>query len=145
MASRWLILNCGILFLGGKNFRFLFFLHYFCKRCVSIRYTHFSLIGCAGSVGISLAGRVMYIFRACISPLRDWRAGTILFGHSGGVDGGTVQIFPLLWLHSGGYCTGEMVRGGGPFFPLLSSVCCQFSWRMYIGRNIVLYFLSVNL
>jgi hypothetical protein len=35
-----------------------------------------------------------------------------LFGHSGGVDGGTVQIFFLLWLYSGGYCTGEMVRGG---------------------------------
>ena len=62
----------------------------------------------------------MYIFRACISPLWDWRAGTILFGHSGGVDGGTVQIFLLLWLYSGGYSTGEMVRGGGPFFPLFS-------------------------
>jgi hypothetical protein len=60
----------------------------------------------------------MYIFRACISPLWDWRAGTILFGYSGGVDGGTVQIFLFLWFYSGGYSTGEMVRGGGPFFPL---------------------------
>jgi hypothetical protein len=59
----------------------------------------------------------MYIFRACISPLLDWRAGTISFRHSGGVDGGTVQIFLDLWLYSGGYSTGEMVRGGGPFFP----------------------------
>ncbi len=58
----------------------------------------------------------MYIFRTCISPLWDWRAGTILFGHSGGVDGGTVQIFLLLWLYSGGHSTGEMVRGGGPCF-----------------------------
>ncbi len=86
--------------------------------CVYYVYA-FSLIGCAGSVGISLAGRVMYIFRACISPLWDWRAGTILFGHSGGVDGGTVQIFLPLWLYSGGYSTGEMLRGGGPFFSLL--------------------------
>ncbi len=73
-----------------KIFVFPFVLRYSCKRCVFIMYTHFSLIGCAGSVGISLAGRVMYIFRACISPLWDWRAGTFLFGHSGGVDGGTV-------------------------------------------------------
>ncbi len=87
----------------------------------------------------------MYIFRACISPLWDLRAGTILFGDSGGVDGGTVQIFLLLLLYIGGYSTGEMVRGGGPFFPLLSSVCCQFSWRMDIGRNIALYSLLVNL
>ncbi len=39
-----------------------------------------------------------------------------LFGHSGGVGGGTVQIFLILWLYSGGYSTGEMVRGGSPFF-----------------------------
>ncbi len=128
-----------------KIFAFFFVLHYSCKRRVFIYVYAFSLIWCAGSVGISLAGRVMYIFRACISPLWDWRAGTILFGHSGGVDGGTVQIFLLLWLYSSGYSTGEMVRGGGPFFPLFSSVCCQFSWRMDIGRNIVLYFLLVNL
>ncbi len=100
---------------------FVFFLFFVilvsgvCLLCIRI----FTLIGCAGSVGISLAGRVMYIFRACISPLWDWRAGTILFGHSGGVDGGTVQIFFLLWLYSGGYSTSEMVRGGGPFFSLL--------------------------
>ena len=67
-------------------------------------YTHFPLIWCAGSVGISLAGWVMYIFRACISPLWDWRAGTILFGHSGGVDGGTVQIF----LFSGSIAVGTV-------------------------------------
>ena len=75
----------------------------------------------------------VYIFCACISPLWDWRAGTILFGHSGGVDGVTVQIFLFLWLYSGGYSTGEMVRGGGPFlsfafFSLLSVLLADGYW-----------------
>ncbi len=35
--------------------------------CLSL-YVPFFLIGCAGSVGISLASRVMYIF-VCVSPL----------------------------------------------------------------------------
>jgi hypothetical protein len=143
----FLILNIGILYLSGENSRFLPFLFFIIpvSGVCLFMYTHFSLIWCAGSVGISLAGRVMYMLRACMSPLWDWRAGTILFGHSGGVDGGTVQIFLLLWLYSGGYSTGEMVRGGGPFFLCFPSVCCQFSWRMDIGRNIVLYSLLVNL
>jgi hypothetical protein len=88
-----------------------------------ILYVSFSLIGCAGSVGISLASRVMYIFCVCLRCV-ECRAGTSLFGHSGGVDGGTVRIFLSLWLCSGGYGTVEMVRGGGPFsfsfFSLLS-------------------------
>ncbi len=50
------------------------------------------LIECAGSVGISLAGRVMYIFRVSLCCV-EWRAGSILFDHCGGVGGGTVQIF----------------------------------------------------
>ncbi len=137
------ILNIGILFLGGKCSRFLFVSLFLWAVCVYYEYAFF-LIGCDGSVGISLAGRVVYIFRVCISLLWDWRAGTILLGHSGGVDGGTVQIFLLLWLYSGGYCTGEMVRGGDPIL-FISSICCQFSWRMDIGRNIVLYFLLEDL
>ncbi len=63
------ILHIGILFLGGKSSRFLFVPRYSYKRCVFISIRISSLIGCAGSVGISLAGRVMYIFCACISPL----------------------------------------------------------------------------
>ncbi len=39
----------------------------------------------------------------------ECRAGTILFGHYSGVDGGTVQIFSL-WLCCSGYGTVEMVR-----------------------------------
>jgi hypothetical protein len=91
-----------------------------------------SLIGCAGSVGIFLAGRVMYIFGLNLSAVG--LAGRYkLFGHSGGVDGGTVQIFLFLWLYSGGYSTGEMVRGGGPFlsfafFSLLSVLLADGYW-----------------
>ncbi len=95
-----------------------------------------SLIECAGSVGISLAGRVIYIF--CVS-LRcvEWRAGSILFDRCGGVGGGTVQIFLLLCLCSGGYSTVEMVRGGWSVFSLISSVCCQLSWRLGLcGMNL---------
>ena len=71
----------------------------------------------------------------------DWRAGTILFGHSGGVDGGTVQIFLLFWLYICGYCTGETVRGVTRF-SFFSSVCCLFSWRLYVcGRDLLWYIL----
>ncbi len=62
------------------------------------------------------AGSCIYFVRVCLR-CEEWRAGTSIFGHFGGVGGGTVQIFLLLWLRSGGYCTVEMVRGGGPFFP----------------------------
>ena len=90
-----------------------------CFFCIRI-----FLIVCAGSVGISLAGRVMYIFRACISFSGDWRAGTILFGHSGGVDGGTVLIFLLFGLYIGGYCTGETARGVTRFSFFLKFAVC---------------------
>ncbi len=92
-------------------------------------------------MGISLASRVTYIFCVCVSAVRSagpvrvhlgtlvvWTAG--LYGLSiffGSVVAGTVQ---LKW---GG--------GGGPFFPFLSSVCCQFSWRLDIcGRNFCVTF-----
>jgi len=41
----------------------------------------------------------------------EWRAGSNLFDHCGGVGGGAVQVFRLLLLCSGGYSTVEMVRG----------------------------------
>jgi hypothetical protein len=73
------------------------------------------IIGCAGSLGIPLASRVMYILFVCLRCV-ECRAGIILIGHFGGVGGGTVRIFLSLWLCSGGYGTAESVRGGGPFF-----------------------------
>ncbi len=52
-------------------------------------------IGCAGSVGISLASRVMYIFVCVCLRCVECRAGTILFVHFGGVGGGTERIYLL--------------------------------------------------
>ncbi len=42
-----------------------------------ILYASLSFIGCAGSVGISLASRVMYIFRVCVSAV--WSAVPVQF------------------------------------------------------------------
>ena len=51
------------------------------------------------------------------------------------MDGGTVQIFLLLWLYSGGYCTGEMVRGGDPIFLLFLQfvVSSLGGWMFVVG------------
>jgi hypothetical protein len=68
----------------------------------------------------------------------ECRAGTILFGHFLGADGGTVQIFPFSWFCCSGYGTVEMVRGVVHLF--LAFFCCQFSWRLDVcGRIFVLY------
>ncbi len=83
----------------------------------------------------------IYFVCVCLRCV-ECRVGTSLFGHPGGVDGGTVRIFLSLWLCSGGYGSVEMVRGGWSVFPLLSLVCCQFFWRVDVcGRNFVLYIL----
>ncbi len=95
----------------AKIFVFSSVLRFSCKRCVFIYIYSVFLIECAGSVGISLAGRVTYIFRVSLRCV-ELRAGSILFDHCGGVGGGTVQVFFFLWLCSGGYSTVEMVRGG---------------------------------
>ena len=73
-------------------------------------YVLFLLIGCAGSLGISLASRVMYTLCVCLRCV-ECRAGTILTRHFGGVGGGTVRIFLSFRLCSGGYGTVEMVKG----------------------------------
>jgi hypothetical protein len=138
------ILNIGILYLSGENFSLFLVLYYSCKRCVFIYVYAFSLIWCAGSVGISLAGRVLYILCAYLFVV--WSGGPVQFylvPVAGCLAGPYRFSFP--WFCSGGHSTGETVKGGDPFFPLLPSVCCQFSWRMDIGRNIVLYFLLVIL
>ncbi len=118
----FLFLNIGILYLSGENFRFLllFFLHYSCKRRVFIYLlSFFSNLVCwvrgnfSGGPGhvyilclylsaVGLAGRYNFIWSQWWSGRRD------------------CTIFLLFWLYSGGYSTGEMVRGGGPFFPLFS-------------------------
>ena len=51
------------------------------------------------------------------------------------MDGETVQIFLLLWLYSGGYCTGEMVREGDPIFFLFLqfAVSSLGGWLSAVG------------
>ncbi len=109
LDSFFSIFFIGISYFKWRKFSFSSVLRYSCKRCVFIYVYSVSLIECAGSVGISLAGRVMYIFRVSLRCV-EWRAGTILFGRFGGVDGGTVRTFLSLWLCSGGYGTVEMVK-----------------------------------
>jgi hypothetical protein len=83
-----------------------------------------------------------HVYFVCVSLLCGvlcrYNLNWALFG---GVGGGTVRIFLSLWLCSGGYGTAELVRGGWSVFPLLSSVCCQFSWRLGVcGRNFCVVF-----
>jgi hypothetical protein len=101
-----------------------------------------SISGCAGLVGISLASRVTYIF-ACVS-LRcvDCRAGTSIFGHSGGVGSGTVRIFYFTGSVLAGTVRLKWWGGGDEFSFSFSSVFRHFSWRVDMrGRDIALYFL----
>jgi hypothetical protein len=81
------------------------------------------LIGCAGSVGISLASWVMYIPRVCLSAVRgavpvQFYLGMRWCGRRDRTD------FFSLWLCSGGYGTVGLVRGvvrcSFAFFSLLS-------------------------
>jgi hypothetical protein len=67
----------------------------------------------------------MYIFRVFLRCV-EWRAGSILFDRCGGMGGGTVRIFFLLWLCSGGYSTVETGRGGVPFFLAFFSLLSVF-------------------
>ncbi len=80
--------------------------------------------------------------RVCVS-LRcvECRAGASIFGHFVGVGGGTVRIFCFP-----GFVLAGMVRlkwwGGAMFLFSLSSVCCQFPWRVDMrGRDIAFYLL----
>jgi hypothetical protein len=73
-------------------------------------YALFPLIGCAESVGISLASRVMYIFRVCVPPLSGVPGRYKLIWAFPGAGGGTVLILLSFWLCSGGYGTVEMVK-----------------------------------
>ncbi len=87
------------------------------------------------------------ILFVCVSLCcAGWRVGTILFGHFGGVDGGTVLIFLSLWLCSGGYGTVEMVKGVARVFLcfLQFAVSSLGGWISSVGI-FVLYFLLVVL
>ncbi|MFN9982366.1 MAG: hypothetical protein ACK53Y_20735, partial [bacterium] len=84
-----------------------------------------------------------------------WRAGSwigLVCVSACGVPGWYEYIWVLGWCGrrdcmdflSSGFVGAGTVRvkwwGGGSFFPFLSLVCCQFSWRLDIcGRNFMLY------
>ncbi len=137
----YMVITVNTVFSVMKILFFLFFvLRYFVSGvCLSIyvfAFCHLKL----GVLGpwefLWRAGS--YIFCVCLRCV-ECRAGTILFGHFLGADGGTIQIFLFPWLCCSGYGTVEMVRGVIRLF-LLSSVCCQFSWRLEVcGRIFVLY------
>ncbi len=65
----YLVITVNTICFSDEDFPFLLLFLFFCKRCMFILYASLSFIGCAGSVGISLASRVMYIFRVCVSLL----------------------------------------------------------------------------
>ncbi len=71
--------------------------------------SRFVYFWCAGSVRISLAGRVIYSL--CGTPLCGVPGRYNLFECFPGVDGGTVQVFLFLLLCCGGYGTVEVVKG----------------------------------
>jgi hypothetical protein len=84
----------------------------FCKRCVYIYlYTCLLLLYWVCWVRGNFSDGPGHIFSVCVFRCVECRAGTILFRHCLGADGGTVQIFSFLWLCCGGYGTVEMVRG----------------------------------
>ena len=81
----------------------------------------------------------MYIFRVCVSAV--WSAGPVQV-YLGTLVVWTAGLYGFSFLSgsSGGYGTVELARGVWSVFPLLSSVCCQFFWRLDVcGRNFVLY------
>ncbi len=59
----------------------------------------------------NFSGEPGHVFLCVCLRCVERRAGTISFGHFGGVGGGTVRIFLSLRLCRGGYGTVEMVKG----------------------------------
>ncbi len=99
----------------------------------------YSLVSCsvyfgrAGSLGVSLAGRVIFSF--CVG-LRcvECQSGTIYLSASLGWVAG-LSRFLFLGLCCGGYGTIEIVGGCVFRFSLLSSVCCLLSRQAVVcGR-----------
>ncbi len=59
----------------------------------------------------NFSGGPGHILSVCVSLLCGVPGRYKFSGHFLGADGGTVQIFPFLWLCCSGYGTVEMVRG----------------------------------
>jgi hypothetical protein len=110
----FLISNIGMLYFSGESFLFLLFIVIIVSGMCMFMCLSFLNWVCWVRGNFSGEPGPVYIPCVCLR-CAERRAGTILFGHFGGVDGGTVRIFLSLWLCSGGYGTVEMVKGGDPF------------------------------
>jgi hypothetical protein len=97
----------------------------------------------------------MYIFRVCVTPLCGVSGRYDFISALLGADGGTVQIFPFLWLCCSRYSTVEMARGVVRVsFHFLQSAVNSFGGRIsvvgflcYIFRFSLVdlwYFLAVS-
>jgi hypothetical protein len=107
-----LISYIGILHLSGENFPFLFIIVILVSgMCIFIVVCSVFLNWVCWVRG-NFSGEPGHVYILCVC-LRcvECRAGTSIFGHFGGVYGGTVRIFLFLWLCSGGYGTIEIVKG----------------------------------
>ncbi len=85
-----------------------------------------------------------YIFCVCDSVV--WSAGPVQFYSGTFLErmAGLYRFFLFLfWLCCSGYGTVEMVRGGGLSSFSLSSVCCQFSWRLDVCGRIFVFYNSI--
>ena len=74
----YLVITVNTICICDEDLSFLLLLLVFSVSGVCLPlYVLFILIGCAGSVGISLASRVMYISRVCVSAV--WSAMPVQF------------------------------------------------------------------
>jgi hypothetical protein len=121
-------------------FFFLFFvLRYFVSGvCLSI----YILVSCFFILGV--LGPWEFLWRAgsyifCVCDSAVWSSGPVQFYSGTFLErmAGLYRLFPFFWLCCSGYGTVEMVRGVGLFFFSLSSVCCQFSWRLDVCGRIL--------
>ena len=77
-----------IVFWVAKNFRF-----FLCSIWFSVSGIVSVLINWVCWVRGNFSGGPGRVYVSCVSPLVECWAGTSIFGHCGGVDGGTVRIF----------------------------------------------------
>jgi hypothetical protein len=99
----------GYCILVVKVFRFLLFIVIIVSGLCTSMYLSFNWVCWVRG---NFSGELGPVYIPCVClRCAERRAGTSIFGHIGGVDGGTVRIFLSLWLCSGGYGTVEIVKG----------------------------------
>ncbi len=113
----YLVITVNTICFCGEDLSSLLLFLVFCKRCmlIFVRSVYFNWV-CWVRGNFSGGPGHVYISCVCLRCVKC-RAGTILFGHFGGVGGGTVRIFLSLRFCSGGYGTVEMVKRVVRVFP----------------------------